>query len=238
MFLFAQESQILYFDFAKDVPKTSSSSELNQWIESNKTAEIFKIEGFCDSVDTNLFNKKLASKRIQNVLKTLKFNNISISKTLEEHSFGEDFEQDTIQDNNRKVIIYYQIQKVSEMREKVNKLNVGEKLNLKGLNFYNFSDVVLPKSIPILEELLELMLEKPTLSIEIQGHICCMKEEQYTTSTDRAKTVYRYLINNGIKAERLSYIGFGSTQPIYTLPEKNEEQRVANRRVEIRVVSK
>ena len=36
-----------------------------------------------------------------------------------------------------------------------------------------------------------------------------------------------------IPKSRLSYQGFGSTQPIFPLPEKNEAERAANRRVEI-----
>ncbi|MBC8884372.1 OmpA family protein [Flavobacterium piscinae] len=115
---------------------------------------------------------------------------------------------------------------------------MGEFLKLKGLNFYNMSDVILPDSRPILEELLQIMKDNPTLKIEIQGHICCKEIEVEDISIKRAKTVYNYLLSNGISESRISYKGFASTRPIYPLPEKNEEERVANRRVEILILEK
>jgi outer membrane protein OmpA-like peptidoglycan-associated protein len=36
----------------------------------------------------------------------------------------------------------------------------------------------------------------------------------------------------------LAYKGFGSNQPVYPIPEKNEEEKIANRRVEIEIVKK
>jgi outer membrane protein OmpA-like peptidoglycan-associated protein len=57
-------------------------------------------------------------------------------------------------------------------------------------------------------------------------------------SLKRAKTVYNFLLSNGISADRITYKGFASSRPIYPLPEKNEEERVANRRVEILIIEK
>lgn len=37
--------------------------------------------------------------------------------------------------------------------------------------------------------------------------------------------------------KRLSYKGFGGSKPIYMIPELSEEERQANRRVEIQIVS-
>jgi outer membrane protein OmpA-like peptidoglycan-associated protein len=55
----------------------------------------------------------------------------------------------------------------------------------------------------------------------------------------RAKMVYDYLLANGISPDRvLGYKGFGSSHPVYPIPEKSEEERIANRRVEIRIVEK
>jgi flagellar motor protein MotB len=35
----------------------------------------------------------------------------------------------------------------------------------------------------------------------------------------------------------MSYRGFGVTKPFYPIPENNDEERIANRRVEIKIVS-
>jgi outer membrane protein OmpA-like peptidoglycan-associated protein len=80
------------------------------------------------------------------------------------------------------------------------------------------------------------MKNNPSLKIQIQGHVCCQPENEERLSHWRAVRVYNFLINNNIDESRLSYTSFGSTKPIYPLPEKNEEERVTNRRVEIEIV--
>jgi outer membrane protein OmpA-like peptidoglycan-associated protein len=93
--------------------------------------------------------------------------------------------------------------------------------------------------MPVLNELLAIMKENPTLEIEIQGHICCEFEpdgQQEKLSVQRSKIVYLYLVKNGIESKRLSYHGFGHQFPI-TL-ERNEEERIQNRRVEIKITNK
>ena len=45
-----------------------------------------------------------------------------------------------------------------------------------------------------------------------------------------------FLFNNNIDKSRLSYKGFGVTEPIHLIPEKDETERAANRRVEILIV--
>ena len=57
-------------------------------------------------------------------------------------------------------------------------------------------------------------------------------------STQRAKAINNFLVSNGINEKRLTYKGFGSSDPIFPLPEKDEAQRAANRRVEIMIVSR
>ncbi|MBC7439116.1 MAG: OmpA family protein, partial [Flavobacterium sp.] len=52
----------------------------------------------------------------------------------------------------------------------------------------------------------------------------------------RAKAVYNFLIGNNIEKNRLTYKGFGSSLPIFQVPEKNESERAANRRVEILII--
>jgi outer membrane protein OmpA-like peptidoglycan-associated protein len=97
--------------------------------------------------------------------------------------------------------------------------------------------VVLDESKPVLDELLKIMKENPKLKIQIQGHVCCMPETTAKISEKRAKTVYNFLIKNRINKNRLSYTSFGNTRPIHPIPEQSEEERIANRRVEIEIVA-
>lgn len=232
----AQEKFTVYFDF--DIHQTNSDSNLKlaDWITKNKDVEVERIYGFCDSVGSHEYNDKLAVRRVNWVLKTLRENKIRLSKNIETKGFGKRFEQSKIQDENRKVEIYFK-KKEEKLADKIAQLKVGDKLRLRNLNFYNRSGIVVPKSRPVLAELLEIMQQNPKLKIEIQGHICCQEKfDVEDISTLRCKTVYNYLIENGISISRLSYKGFGSSQPLYKIPEQNEFERDENRRVEILIL--
>ena len=125
---------------------------------------------------------------------------------------------------------------VNFMRQ-IGQANVGEKLQIDNLNFVINTFAVVPDSRRKLYELLIVMEKNPNLKIEIQGHLCCMPVDRQDLSTQRAKAVSQFLIKNGIPKNRLSYKGFGSSQPVYPLPEKDELQRAANRRVEIVILA-
>lgn len=149
-FLSAQEKLELYFDFDKDVPNEKSIEKLNNWLESIDSIEVAKIEGYCDFVDTEEYNKDLSLRRANSVLSTLKSNNLNIKNT-EIIGFGENFQQSKEQSENRKAIVYYQqIKKIetleppkdSKLSKQITESKVGEKLKLENLNFYNHSDIV------------------------------------------------------------------------------------------------
>lgn len=114
---------------------------------------------------------------------------------------------------------------------------VGKKVQIENLNFHINTYIVIPDSKGKMYELLLVMESNPNLKIEIQGHLCCMPIDRLDLSTQRAKAINKFLIANGINENRITYKGFGSSQPIYPLPEKDETQRVANRRVEILIVA-
>jgi outer membrane protein OmpA-like peptidoglycan-associated protein len=60
-----------------------------------------------------------------------------------------------------------------------------------------------------------------------------MPTDKQDLSTQRAKAIKNFLLMKGIDESRVTYKGFGSSQPIFPIPEKDESQRAANRRVEI-----
>lgn len=122
--------------------------------------------------------------------------------------------------------------------KKVGEAKSGQKIKIENLNFVINTFAVVNESRGKLYELLLVLQKNPSLKIEIQGHLCCMPVDRADLSTQRAKAVYNFLLNQNISKDRLSYKGFGSTQPIYALPEKDEQERAANRRVEILIVNK
>ena len=119
---------------------------------------------------------------------------------------------------------------------KVHEAKAGEKLKIENLNFVLNTFAIVNESRGKLYELLLVMQNNPDLKIEIQGHICCSTSNKGKLSYDRAKAINNFLIGQGIEDERVTFKGFGSTQPIYPLPEKNEAERAANRRVEILIL--
>jgi outer membrane protein OmpA-like peptidoglycan-associated protein len=161
---------------------------------------------------------------------------------------GEKFPQNPNLQQNRKVEIHYleipeildkieEVEVKKELPKQYQNLKVGDKLVLKNLYFYNRSGVFVPKSRPVVEELLQVLLDNPKLKIEIHGHICChIGHDPEDIAKVRAFAVYKYLIDNGVAKERLQYKSFGNTQPIHKIPEKNDTERDENRRVEILIL--
>lgn len=116
------------------------------------------------------------------------------------------------------------------------RIKEGEKVVLNNL-FFEFNKYDLkPESKVELEKLIEFMNKYPQVRIEIGGHTDNVGSEEYnqTLSENRAKEVYKYLINNGIGTERLSYKGYNFSTPLDT--NETEEGRARNRRTEFKVL--
>lgn len=253
----AQEQFTVYFDFDVDEANESSNDKLSKWIRENPNVSVNKIHGYTDSVGEAIYNTDLSERRAAYVYEQLKNSGVVVDGA-ELKGFGET--RATGKSNkDRKVVLYYDLKKflavdpvpvkpesvkpetvkpepVSDFMQKVNVAEKGDKIKIPNLNFYNNSEIILPESQPVLNELLAIMRSKPSLKIDIQGHICCLVKEEKHISQRRAETVYKFLKDNGIDKSRLSYQSFGSTKPIYVLPEKSEAEKAANRRVEIEIV--
>ncbi|PWH86200.1 OmpA family protein [Brumimicrobium oceani] len=97
-----------------------------------------------------------------------------------------------------------------------------------------------------LNKLSDFMSKNAQIKIEIGGHTDARGDnlENQKLSEDRAKAVYDFLISEGIEANRLSYKGYGESQPINSDEEisslSTETEREAahqeNRRTEYRIV--
>jgi len=128
------------------------------------------------------------------------------------------------------------------LEERISKTREGKTLILKDINFYHNTFGVMNESRPILYDLAFIMQNNPKLVIQIQGHVCCNADvtdsRSIMLSRERAKAIKLFLVSRGVSAARVSFQGFGSSMPLYPIPEQNEEERVANRRVEILIVKK
>ena len=242
--LIAQEKLDVYFDFDKYDLNDASIKKINSWIAEGKSYRVTKLYGFCDWKGSNSYNDTLAMKRVNTVYDFLKASDVEVLKEIEIRGFGEDFEQSKIQSENRRVTIIFELKApiVVEIpkelfKEKIKSAKKGDLLKLDNIYFYNNSARVVPKSEPILYELLCVMVDNPKLQIEIQGHICCkLPNQEEVISTARARAVYNYLIRNKIDRNRLAFKGYGVSRPVHPIPEKNSQEEDDNRRVEILIV--
>lgn len=264
--IFSQDQATFYFDVDQDYLNRTSEVKFTQWLQDNQQIKISRIEAYCDSTASFAYNKRLANSRAEHIKKRLEENTILIDSTAIVIAFGEDFEGASHHGIHRKVIIFYQetvrksdliIPSLVQNKNPVNPIEAqvtvtsknlttqlqeakaGEFIILQNVNFKFNSEMMIDPATEILKELLRFMQLEPNLRIEIQGHICCNSDpNDIKLSARRAKAVRDYLISNGISQQRLSYKGFGSNKPLFTLPEKNEKERAANRRVEILIVQK
>jgi outer membrane protein OmpA-like peptidoglycan-associated protein len=227
---YCQDSLVLYFPFNSDKLTEGELTKIKRVLEKNASS-VNTILGFSDSIGNYFYNIDLSERRAKNLFAYLSKENERIFSKTEVYGRGE---MDFTGSMGRKVVIYYN----QKIKNQIRTAKVGENIKIHNLNFEPGLEVLLPGSTPTLNELLEIMNEFPKLVIAIEGHICCDVHDETNLSGSRAKVVYDSLIRNGIKADRLSYKGFGSTKPIYPLPEQNDMQQVSNRRVEIRIVSK
>lgn len=241
----AQDKLTVFFDFNKHNLNEIAAQQLQTWIANNPKIAVTKIYGFCDWKGTNNYNDSLSLKRVNTVFNFLKEKNIKVKEDYEIKGFGEDFEQSKVQSENRKVLIVYEpiieIQQLitdsKALSAQIKKAKSGDKIRLKNIYFYNMTPRILPKSKPVLVELLCALEENPKLKIEIQGHICCQKVFDINElSVMRARAIYNYLVSQKINRKRLTYKGYGTSDPIYPIPEKSEAEQDENRRVEILIL--
>jgi len=114
----------------------------------------------------------------------------------------------------------------------------GEVYILKHIYFDFNSYELSPLSNEELSLLLGIMKKNPKWKVELSGHTDDKGDNlyNYNLSMNRAKSVGRYLVQNGITATRIKTIGFGKRKPLKK--ERTEEARAINRRVEVKFLDK
>jgi len=93
---------------------------------------------------------------------------------------------------------------------------------------------LLPGSIDILEQAVDVLKRYPNIKVEVAGHTDFVGSDAYnqTLSERRSRVVYDYLTSNGIDAARLiGPNGYGEARPIDT--NDTSEGRQRNRRTEL-----
>jgi len=255
---------IIHFDFNQSNINAESRRQLDSMLLSNRN--VFSLSGFvidahCDSIGNNRYNDSLSlerAKSVKNFLIVAGFTDTAFAQ-ISGHGKRQPLNDNMNPDErflNRRVelLIRKSPLVVSEPipQKKISDVindtatKVGSKIILRNLNFEGGRHILLERSIPVLNELLEAMQKNPALKIEIHGHVCCTANYldgrdndlgTFDLSWQRAKVVYQFLLDRNISADRMSYRGFGASQKLYPY-ERDAYEQEENRRVEIKIVSK
>lgn len=116
-----------------------------------------------------------------------------------------------------------------EITEVAPELEVGESITLKNVFFQTGKYTLLDISIVELDKVVEMMQSHPSMRIELGGHTDNVGSAaaNQKLSEQRAKAVYDYLVKHGIASDRLSYKGYGQSEPVAdnSTPEGRRENR-------------
>ncbi len=104
------------------------------------------------------------------------------------------------------------------------------------LEFEHDKAIIKKKSYGDLEALVNMLLMREDLNIELHGHTDNTGTEQYNMrlSNDRVKAVKKFLVANGVDASRIKTLYYGEYKPI--ADNKTHEGRQKNRRVEMKII--
>ena len=118
------------------------------------------------------------------------------------------------------------------------KIEVGKKIVLKNIFFETRSSILSPASKSEVERIAKIMVDNPTLKIEISGHTDNVGDDNYNQnlSEKRAKSVVDALVKLGIGTSRLEYKGYGEHDPVAS--NLTAEGKAENRRTEFKVLEK
>lgn len=259
-----QEKFEIFFNNNSAIIDKLSENIILKKIKTDSTSIITSvvIEAHCDTKGSNELNDALSQKRASSILYFLTSNSINQS-IITQFSFGKrklkyPIENDSLNRRAEITINYLKKDikaKHTEIGVKPNEIvkqisdnkltdntkhivdaKVGELIVFESIQFYPGQAVPLPKSLDVMQDIATILLENPTIEIEIQGHICCTSTDDDNISTKRAKCVYDYLVENGVNKNRLTYKGYGRSRP--RTDESTSELTQMNRRVEIKITKK
>jgi outer membrane protein OmpA-like peptidoglycan-associated protein len=117
-------------------------------------------------------------------------------------------------------------------------IEIGKSITLNNVFFEKGQSVLLPGSDAELDRLVKILIDNPTLDIELSGHTDNVGDPKINIklSEDRVDVIKKYLVNKGIASKRMTGKGYGGSKPVAS--NATEETRKLNRRVEFKIVGK
>jgi OOP family OmpA-OmpF porin len=106
-------------------------------------------------------------------------------------------------------------------------------IRLRGVEFGFDRSEITPESAVVLDVAVDQLTRCQNIRIRVDGHTDSMGPEAYNEglSERRAESTYRYFVDRGVEADRVTVMGFGESDPI--APNSTPEGRAMNRRVDL-----
>ena len=250
-------THVVYFETDQfDVPQIETN-RLVLFIQSLKDIEIERIAiyGFCDDRGSDSYNLTLSQNRADAIKKIFSGFGVDDNLISNVDGKGEVLLRVISSDNlniirglNRKVEInvMYKITEAEAVVEDEKeysflnkKLKVGDKITLDNILFKTGYSYIVKESIPVLEMMADALRERDDIYFTIQGHVCCTrsardavdkKTGKRNLSLARAKYIYDYLVEKGVRRTRMRYVGLKNKYPL-------GKETKYDRRVEIKITS-
>lgn len=123
----------------------------------------------------------------------------------------------------------------------VNNLDAGAIFVLKNIHYDFDQSYIRPEAGRILDNLVNVMSQNPTLRIELSSHTDSRGKDAYNMrlSQQRAEAAVNYLVSKGVERSRMVAKGYGETRLLNHCGngvECSEDEHQANRRTEIKVL--
>ncbi len=246
--------QVYFLTDQYEIPETEES-RLLLFLSEIENMDIKKVSiyGFCDDRGSDSYNMVLSQQRADAIKTVFSNNEFDESVITNVDGKGEillnvvnDKDLYKIRGLNRKVEIIVQPYdppriKVEQPKKETTeellsgKLKEGDKIKLENILFRTGYSYLTKQSKAVLDNIAEILVKRTDVYFTIEGHVCCThgtrdaidrKTKKRNLSLARAKTVYDYLADKGVKRYRMKFVGQKRKFPLGGEPE-------LDRRVEI-----
>lgn len=241
---FAQEDEevhSIFFEFNKYNLKEEQANAVVAFVSKIDTSRIESVQifGYCDDRGKDAYNYTLSTNRANTVKNKLIERGIKSKIIITLEGKGRIMLDEDMQTNvpearskNRRVDVVVNFKpiviedlKIPSVYSTIKKDRiVGDRIYLDHVLFERGSSQLTYKAKKELDRIALELHKYKNIHFEIQGHVCCtptfQKEavdrntKKRELSINRAKRVYNYFLMKRISRVRMTYKGFGNTQPL------------------------
>ncbi|NHM06105.1 OmpA family protein [Flavobacterium sp. CYK-4] len=239
--LYAQEEvvQSVYFETNKFNLDEKQGTAVVDFIKNTDSTRIESIEifGYTDDVGKDAYNFKLSTNRANTIKEKLMQSGIKNKIIVTIEGKGRILIDDDIVENlperrskNRRVDLVLNLKPLPKIElpgfytSIQNKHMIGDHIYLENLLFERGSSKLTFQAKTQLDKIAKLLLKYRKLEFEIQGHVCCTPPYQKEAidretrkrnlSSNRAESVFKYLVFKKIDKKRMTYKGYGNSVPL------------------------